>query len=701
MTYRHTSDHRGSALGALDNAVERKDSVAGTLSRMKKGDLPPTSDVVNIFHKVDFDKMREHATTYQGRKVVDNLRRSTNASIDMIESLNGEDNVQEIVRSLNNARKKTAGDRKQVGEQVKKGSKAARKGISSVGRDLATIIKGISTSAAVRKSITDIASLISATIREKTPKPKDATCDLEDTRKEAESIQKELERSEGKMSAAAYDAIQPLAAKVRAGKMTTAEAASAIVESSQDKLAALIAEGRQALNRDNLKRLVERLREIVSEVHRDPSIQKALRSISSLYTSAYEQGVRVANSVTSKGREHPATGDVANAKKHAKDIFTRMGNGYALAAMFAALSALHMEYKDNSDLRYLLDEVREFGSWTMEVDADELMSDEFYSRGSYIVTRGKQVLGEKSSEHFDVISKETRGYMDAVQHNPVLVSYKDAMVALAHSIVGRNMDSEDKSEHLKALRDDLLANLPLVVSTIRYIPIPRVSGQNEDLEFAADNLVLDLKRFVPEHIGMDYHTEIYPRSVLLKNKHAMLSRKGFHGEQFFYITITGVNCVAKGVAFYVKKKKGIPKIAEKGVADLIIGGKGMDIVISARKLHDSEKPLVAIGKSGATKSPKDKNEDRGKGRVEGPKQRMRSERHLDIVGVSAKLHDLDIKVHHNKHNVLSALAIPVIIPAAKKLIAKGIARSISSSLDQADTTISKYAQLTSVLVSRA
>ncbi|KAI8325829.1 hypothetical protein GQ54DRAFT_178224 [Martensiomyces pterosporus] len=668
--------------------------------------------MLDLFRKIDFAAMRAHATTYQGKKVVDNLEKSTDAGVRVVEELNGDDNVQEIIRSLNSARKRTVEDRKKLLDNAKKESKESTKNITSAGKDFLTIAKGIGTSAALRKSITDITSLASATIRNKAPKVAPGAAkeaeeieeieEIEDMEpgQEAELIKKELKSQKGSISAAAYDAIQPLAARVRAGEMTASKAASTIMASSKEKLSSLVEEGKQELSRDNLKHLVERLRDIILEVREEPSVQEALSSMASLYTTTYKRGVAAAKSVTGKVKAHPATEDLSDTERRVQDIFSRLGNGYELGPIFAAVAALGREYKNSPDIRQLLDDTREFGSWAVKLDPDELMSDEFTLRSKDILTRSKKVFGKEGGKHFDTISKGTKEYMEAVQHNPVLVSYKDAMVGLAYSVFGKSMDAEERKEHFKALRNDVLTNLTLLVSSIRYIPVPRVAGQNKELEFAADNLVLDLKRFVPERISMDYHTEVYPRSVLLKNSRAMVSRKGFHGEQFFYITITGINCVAKSVAFYVKKKKGIPRVAEKGIADLVIGGRGMDITIRVRKLHDSEKSHVPAKKPEEKKeSGKSKSKSKSKDRDERHEERMRPERQFDIVSVTSKLHDLEIKVHHNKHNVLSTLAIPLIKPAAKKLVAKNIAKTLSDALVRVDKTMSKYGNVATVFVS--
>ncbi|KAJ2884934.1 hypothetical protein IWW38_005374, partial [Coemansia aciculifera] len=380
-----------------------------------------------------------------------------------------------------------------------------------------------------------------------------------------------------------------------------------------------------------------------------------------------------------------------DARNHTRDIFTRLGNGYDLSAMFAAISAIGVMYRDNENFGKLADNTKDFGRWAMNVDADKLTSDEFETRARDLLEEGRNVLTEQDSEHFETVSTESKQFMKAVQANPVLVEYKDAMAGLAYSVMGHpDMTGEERREHYRALRQDVMANLPVLMQAIRYVPIPRVAGMNDKLEFAADNIVLDLKNFVPEHIAFDSHSEMYPRAAMLKEDKAMRSQQGFRAEQFFYVTITGVNCVAKKVAFYLKKKTGIPRIAEKGVADLLMDGRGMDVTLRLRKLHDSEMPRVPLPAKASEESPSTSSKAAGKkSAMKQPKKsssavQMRPERMFDIADVKVKIHSLNIRVHENKHTVSSKVGLMMMMPVAKRLIAKRLAQSLAEYMVQSD-----------------
>ncbi|KAJ2547546.1 hypothetical protein EV175_005179, partial [Coemansia sp. RSA 1933] len=603
-TYRSTHDVRGRALGGFDRAVGSGGALFQLMAMVKGGEVPATSQITQVMDRVDFDKMRERATTFQGKRVIDSLEKSSSKGLAALKEINGDDNAQEILRSMKQVGKKTAGDRKAMSKKAKESSAKSKADIGAAGKALLVLAGGIGTSSASRKAIGDMFSVVSATVQNKDASGGDSTS------------------------------------------------------------------------------LVDRLRDIIIEVRGDTSVRKSMSSLHSLYSTSLAKGSGALKTAREKTEDHPALDDLKHARKHAEDLFSRMGNGYDVSKITAALAAVGAMVRENKNIRDLVDNTKSFGSWAINVDADQLTNDEFVSRSKDLIHQGQSVFSDEDGEHFKTLSTEFNAYTTAVQENPVLVEYKDSMTALARSVTGSGLDPEAREEHRRALRQDVLTNLPELMQTLRYVPLPRVAGENKDLEFAADNIVLDLKHFVPEHISFDIHNEIYPRAAMLKDKSAMRSRNGHQGEQFYFMNVTGVNCVAKRVAFYLKKKKGVPRLAEKGIADLIIGERGMDISIRARRLHSSEKPHKQTAASTADASAKASSSSPAA---------ATPVRELDIGDVRVKLHHLDVRVHENKHSISSTLGIMLMRPVARKLLERAIAKSLTDQLLNADKFIGKYA----------
>ncbi|KAJ2082832.1 hypothetical protein H4R24_001290 [Coemansia sp. RSA 988] len=607
-TYRSTTDRNGRTLSKFDYAMEKQASIFHLIELAKGGNLPRTEQIANAVHHFNFDKMREHATTFQGKKVIDNLENTTNSGVKAFEEINGEDDAQNIIADLDNVRKKTIDDRKVLARKAKQGTSASKETANIAGSDFLVLARGIGTSTTFRKAFADFFNLLNDTVQNKTPE-----------------------------------------------------------------------------ERDSSESLVDRMRNLIVEVRANHDVRKSLSSLHGVYMMTYNRGSQATDNVAEQFKDHPANEDLSDARVQAKKLFTKLGNGYDLGTMISALSAIGAMSRNNEGFSKLMDNAKDFGDWSLNVDSDELTSDEFKSRSQDLIDQSQHVLSDDERKQFSTLSTEFNSYVHAIGENPVLVEYKDSMMGLVRSITGSGLGAEERHEHYRALRQDILANLPILIQAIRYAPLPRIAGQNKDIEFAADNIVLDLKRFIPEHISLDLHSEIYPRASMIKNKSSRLSDRGFNGEQFFYLNITGIHFVAKRVAFYIKKKRGLPRLAEKGIADFLVRDRGMDLVIRLRRLHNSEKPQVVLDKSATSAKAKSKVAEDGS-----ESSRTRAKRELDIVDVKVNLHDLDIRVRENKHNISSTLALALMRPIARKLIARNIAKSLTGGLVQGDEILAKY-----------
>ncbi|KAJ2716780.1 hypothetical protein H4R19_000427 [Coemansia spiralis] len=595
-TYRSADDEYGNSLLRLDGVMEKKGEIVRLIEMAKDGRLPPTDQIVDAMERLDFGKMRQNATTLQGKRVIDRAGDATRAGTRAFKEINEDDDIQEIIEHLNNVRKKTVDDRKAMARKAKVGAAESKDVATAAGKDFLVLAKGVGTSGAVRRSFADLFRLLSDVMQSKVP----TADDVREAAGEGES-------------------------------------------------------------------LVDRMRELATAIRQSPEMRKSLSSLHALYRLTYSRGSNAMEGATLHLDGHPAKQDLVDAYRHAKALFSHLGGGYDMAAVAAALEAVTDMSRKNEGFDKLLTDARSFGDWAMNADMSELTPEEFQTRGQAVIDQSRRVLSDDERATFRTLSDEATDYMRAVQDNPVLVSYKDAMVALAHSITGHGLHGEERADHISELRRDVLATLPLLVQAVRYVPLPRVAGQNKGIEFATDNMVLDLKHFVPEHMSFDIHSEAYPRAGLLKDDAASRSSHGFKTEQFYALRITGIHFVANRVAYYIKKKKGIPRLADKGIADLVVDGRGMDVIIRLRRLHRSEKTGEDAGPS------------------EPPSHRL-----LDVVDAKVELHTLDIRVRENKHSISSALALALMRPVARRLIARNISHALTSALIDGDRVVAKH-----------
>ena len=108
----------------------------------------------------------------------------------------------------------------------------------------------------------------------------------------------------------------------------------------------------------------------------------------------------------------------------------------------------------------------------------------------------------------------------------------------------------------------------LLFSKVRYVPIPRIEYTDESLDLVVENLTLQGQNLFPNIIEMEAHNFVkfspYNGITDDHNHHMTLSLHQIQADM-------------RNVAFYYRKKTGIPKMSDSGIADVLLGGEGLSV----------------------------------------------------------------------------------------------------------------------------
>ena len=118
-------------------------------------------------------------------------------------------------------------------------------------------------------------------------------------------------------------------------------------------------------------------------------------------------------------------------------------------------------------------------------------------------------------------------------------------------------------------RSGLIDSFSLIVlCKVRYVPIPRIEYTDDSLDLVVENLTLQGRNLFPNIIEMEAHNFIkfspYDAITDDYNHHLTLSLHQMQADM-------------RDVAFYYRKKTGIPKMSDSGLADVLLGGEGLNV----------------------------------------------------------------------------------------------------------------------------
>ena len=110
--------------------------------------------------------------------------------------------------------------------------------------------------------------------------------------------------------------------------------------------------------------------------------------------------------------------------------------------------------------------------------------------------------------------------------------------------------------------------LLLTFAQVGYIPIPRIEYSDESLDLVVENLALSGRNLFPNIISIEAQNffKFSPYDAIKDESH-----------HTFTFTLDQVQADMRDVAFFYRKKTGIPKMTDSGIADVILGGNGLHV----------------------------------------------------------------------------------------------------------------------------
>jgi len=181
--------------------------------------------------------------------------------------------------------------------------------------------------------------------------------------------------------------------------------------------------------------------------------------------------------------------------------------------------------------------------------------------------------------------------------------------------------------------------VPSIVDRVGHIPIPRVEYTDDSLDLVVENLTLQGRNLFPNLVEIDASNSV---------KFSPYNTISDSGRHEFKLTLKQIQADMRDVAFYYRKKTGIPKIADSGLADVLLGGGGLTVTVD---IVSADKDKSSIFK---------------------------------VRSVRVKVHSLKFSIHGSKRDYLYKTLRPLATVLIKRQIQKAVADAIKTGLEYVD-----------------
>jgi len=159
--------------------------------------------------------------------------------------------------------------------------------------------------------------------------------------------------------------------------------------------------------------------------------------------------------------------------------------------------------------------------------------------------------------------EEGRFIITAIRNDPVATRFASDLNRLMHDVfLDPNGTPTLKTEALAALKDIFIG---MFMDELKYIPVPRIAGSNESMEYAIDSMNLTLFDLLPEEVEFKQKGKMVMHPVHIGTTKSNVSENTAH----FVVKIHKRTIKIDNIHYAFSRLK-TPRISDRGIANLEI-----------------------------------------------------------------------------------------------------------------------------------
>lgn len=196
------------------------------------------------------------------------------------------------------------------------------------------------------------------------------------------------------------------------------------------------------------------------------------------------------------------------------------------------------------------------------------------------------------------------------------------------------------------VKDSVNVFMPLLISAIQHVPIPRLEISAPEIDLLLENLIIEPGRtvnhtsFLPFRLRFETYNDVEIRKARRRTVSTMKS--------LVTIKLDGLSARAEEVGFWLRAHSGIFRLADEGIASFELDERGMDVHLD-----------VELGAD-------------------------RLEHMLSLRAVRVKIHKLSYTLRKSKFSWIAWLLKPIMRPILRKVMEKQIASAIEDACHNAN-----------------
>ncbi|KAF9473113.1 hypothetical protein BDN70DRAFT_937687, partial [Pholiota conissans] len=323
-------------------------------------------------------------------------------------------------------------------------------------------------------------------------------------------------------------------------------------------------------------------KKVILECQKHDDYQESIRWL----LSFIEEYAKHGQGAVGQGRNHVAnitSDDTFNlCIAELRTLLERFANDVSMDVIIDAINALVDDARRDQDLRQWWSTVDGYVRKVL-LEPGYILEPDCNTQANKLRDSGRFFYDEKYKDHFNNLFNSIGKWFGAMAEDPINHQLGEDWARLTKDLL---FDSEGSLKFKPELWNDIRkVILPSLIDQIGYIPIPRIEYSDESLDLVVENLTLQGRNLFPNIVALEANNFV---------KFSPYSTIEDDSRHHVKICLEQMQADMRDVAFYYRKKTGIPKMKDSGIADVVIGGHGLNATIELTSARHDPRSVFKI-----------------------------------------------------------------------------------------------------------
>lgn len=266
-------------------------------------------------------------------------------------------------------------------------------------------------------------------------------------------------------------------------------------------------------------------------------------------------------------------------------LLERFANNQSMQPLMDSIDDMYTDSANDPELRQWYHKLNDYIHRVL-LEPGYILDDDSTREGRQLRHDGKRFFDHKYKGHFDNFSNQIQRFFMAMGDDPLNQRFGEDWKRLVKDLL---FNSEGNLEFKPRLWNDIRrVILPSLIQQVGYVPIPRAEYSDKNIDLVVENLVLQGANLWPNIIEVDIHNHFgfspYDRINQMQDEN-------YHRVRF---TMSQIQADLRDVQFAFRRKTGWPKIKDSGLADVVIGGKGIGVIVDLETVQNRRDSVFRV-----------------------------------------------------------------------------------------------------------